>query len=157
MQTRFKLSLRRPIIWAALWVAIVIAGVARLGPLYFPAFLLAGALLLGVGIWANAGPGVVTSLEDEGGVLVIRQVLGGREEVAWGEVTEASVLQRQDKVMLYPLLRLKTQSGRNVFLPLYLMDNPQGLKKLIRDRAGLEPAPLVEPTETERWVRSAEG
>lgn len=156
MPTRFLLSPRRPLFWAALWVLIILAAMVRLGPRSVPVLLGIGVLLLLAGIWANAGPGIVTSLEDEGGSLVIRQVLGGREKLAWHEVVEAAVLHRQDKLMLYPLLRLKTQNGRNVFLPLYLIDNPQGLKRLVCDRAGLEKAPLVEPMQTERWVRSVE-
>ncbi|MGE5591975.1 MAG: hypothetical protein ACM3ZA_15375 [Bacillota bacterium] len=156
MQTHFRLSARRPIFWAALWSLIILAAMVRLGPRSVPVLLGSGVLLLLTAIWANAGPGIVMSLEDRDGSLVLRQVLSGREEVPWHDVVEASVLQRQDKFMLYPLLRLKTQSGRNVFLPLYLVDNPQGLKRLVCDRAGLERAPLVDPMQTERWVRSVE-
>lgn len=151
----FRLSLRLPTLWSGLWALIIVLGVYRLGWLYLPLLIVTGVVLIGVGIWANAGPGVVLSLEDRGPSLVVRQWLGGSEEIAWADVVEAAVIQRQDKLMLYPLLRLKTQeSGRQIFLPLHLLDNPQGLKRLVRTKANLEPAPPVGAGESERWVRA---
>lgn len=150
----FRLSLRLPAIWTAVWLMIIVAGTGRLGWLYLPLLLAAGVALIGVGIWANAGPGIVLSLEDRGPSLVVRQWLGGSEEFPWADVTEAAVIQRQDKLMLYPLLRLKDESGRTVFLPLHLLDNPQGLKKLVQNKANLEPALPLDAGESERWVRA---
>lgn len=153
----FRLSFRLPGVWSVIWLMVIAAGVNRLGPLYLPLLVVVGVVLIGVGMWANAGPGIVLSLEDRGSSLVLRQWLGGSEEVPWADVVEAAVIQRQDKLMLYPLLRLKTtQNGRQIFLPLHLLDNPQGFKKLLQARANLEAAPPSGMNESERWVRAVE-
>lgn len=153
MNTQFRLSLWRPVIWALAWAVVMILAAFRLGSGYLPFMLLLGVLLIGGLFWANAGPGVVRRLETQEIGLVVHQALGGTESIPWQDMTEIAIVHRADLMGLYPLLRLDTRSGGRMFLPYFLLDDREGLKAQIISRTRMRLAPMAGATNIERWVR----
>ena len=153
MKNQFRLSLRRPAIWSAVWVVVIVLAAIRFGSAYVPFALLLGVVLIGALFWGNAGPGLVRTIEAQSSGLVVQQLLGGTEQIPWQDMTELALVHRADLMGLYPLLRLDTRSRGRVFLPYYLLDDPAGLKAQIISRTRMRLAPVAGATTIERWIR----